>query len=100
MAQPEGQVTEKNPIINSPYVEPTRHWEFGEGEPKVAEGRRESGYLPPVTKGGQLQITDHLILMEQVNRIRSRVREWREGGYPGATAITRELFDRWFDPDR
>ena len=62
-------------------------------------GRRPSGYLPPVTKDGQLAITDHVIVMEGVNTIRGRVREWRDQGYPGATAITRELFDRWFDTD-
>jgi type III restriction enzyme len=95
---PEGQVTEQNPIVNEAFVEPTRHWEFGEGEPRLVEGRRISGYLPPVQKDGQLTITDQVIEMEHVNKIRDRVREWRQG-YPGATAITRELFDRWFDPE-
>ncbi|MDP9331103.1 MAG: DEAD/DEAH box helicase family protein [Actinomycetota bacterium] len=99
-AVPTGQVTGKNPIINDPFVEPARHWEFGAGEPTVAEGRRPAGYLPPVVKGGQLQITDQVIVMELVNRIRDRVREWREGGYAGATAITRDLFELWFDPER
>src|SRR5207253_10679482 len=28
------------------------------------------------------------------------VRGWREDGYPGTTAITRDLLDRWFDPER
>lgn len=100
MPAPEGQVTEKNPIINDPYSEPTEHWEFGEGEPRRTAGRRESGYLPAVARGGQLQITDEVILMEQVNRIRDRVRKWRESNHQGATAVTRELFERWFDPDR
>jgi type III restriction enzyme len=100
LTAPEGQVTELNPIINDPFLEPAHHWEFGEGTPRKEAGRRPSGYLPPVSKDGQLQITDQLILMEQVNRIRERVKEWREAGYPGATALTRELFDRWFDPDR
>jgi type III restriction enzyme len=98
MAEPAGQVTERNPIINDPYEEPSRHWEFGEEEPREAEGRRESGYLPPVA--GQLQITDQVIAMELVNRIRQRVKDWREAGYPGTTSITQELFDRWFDPER
>jgi type III restriction enzyme len=53
-----------------------------------------------MVKGGQLQITDELVLLEQVNRIRDRVREWREGGYGGATQITRTLFEHWFDPER
>jgi type III restriction enzyme len=100
MAEPVGQVTDRNPIINDPYEEPTRRWEFGEGEPRVEDGRRESGWLPPVLKGGQLQITDVVAPLQMVNQIRSRVKEWREAGYPGATAITRELFDRWFDPER
>ena len=95
----EGQVTEQNPIINDAFAEPTHHWVFGAGEPVKVEGRRESGYLPPVTKDGQLTITDRVIVMEGVNTIRARVKEWREQGYPGATAITRELFDRWFDPE-
>lgn len=96
---PEGQVTEQNPIINDAFSEPVWHWEFGEGEPVKREGRRLSGYLPPVTKDGQLAITDQVIVMEGVNTIRAHVKEWREQGYPGATAITRELFDRWFDPE-
>lgn len=95
-----GQVTGKNPIINDPFVEPSLHWEFGAGEPTVAEGRRAAGYLPPVAKGGQLQITDQVIVMELVNRLRDRVRDWRSGGYLGASAITKELFGLWFDPDR
>lgn len=98
--EPEGQVTAKNPIINDPYEEPTHHWEFGEGEPRRITGRRPSGYLPAIKKGGQLQITDQVIFMDRVNQLRERVKTWREEDYPGATAITRELFERWFDPVR
>src|SRR5690349_5640310 len=97
-AKPEGQVTEQNPIINDPYEEPTRHWVFGEGEPRIVEGRRLSGYLPAIKKGGQLQITDQVIFMEKVNQLRERVGTWREQDYPGSTVVTRELFERWFDP--
>jgi type III restriction enzyme len=100
VASSEGQVTDSNPIINDPFEEPTRHWEFGEGEPRVVNGRRESGYLPPATKYGQLQITDHVIVMEGVNQIRERVRAWRDDGYPGATQLSRELFNLWFSPNR
>src|SRR5437588_12945043 len=97
IAKPEGQVTERNPIVNDPYEEPARHWEFGEGEPRLVEGRRASGYLPAIKKGGQLQITDQVIFMDRVNQLRDRVRSWGEDEYPGATAVTRELFERWFD---
>jgi type III restriction enzyme len=95
-----GQVTDQNPIINDPHAEPTRYWHFGDGAPMIQDGRRAAGYIPPMVKGGQLQITDELVMLEQVNRIRDRVREWRESGYPGATQITKSLFEHWFDPER
>lgn len=99
-AQPIGQVTEANPIINDAFAEPTWHWEFGAGAPKKLGGRRTAGYVPPMLKSGQLQITDELVAMELVNRIRDRVREWRDNGYAGATQITKDLFTRWFDPEQ
>lgn len=95
-----GQVTDQNPIINDPHREPTRHWHFGDGAPEIREGRRSAGYIPPMVKGGQLQITDELVLLEQVNRVRDRVREWRDGGYSGATQVTKALFEHWFEPER
>src|SRR3954447_5592360 len=95
-----GQVTDQNPIINDPFAEPARHWHFGDGAPAIREGRRVAGYIPPMVKGGQLQITDELVMLEQVNRIRDRVRDWREDGYPGATQVTKALFEHWFDPER
>ncbi|MBW3537185.1 MAG: DEAD/DEAH box helicase family protein, partial [Actinobacteria bacterium] len=96
-----GQVTETNPIINDAFCEPQFHWSFGAGAPVKKGGRRPAGYLPPMLKGGQLQITDELVVMEGVNTIRKRVRDWREGDYQGATNITRELFKRWFvDPEQ
>ena len=95
-----GQVTDQNPIINDPHAEPTRHWHFGDGVPEVRAGRRVAGYVPPMVKGGQLQITDEIVVMEQVNRIRDRVREWRKSDYPGATPVTKALFAHWFDEER
>jgi type III restriction enzyme len=97
----EGQVVDASPIINDPYVEPTRHWHFEEGHaPVIREGRRASGYLPPGGADGQLSITGELIQIDLVNDIRARVRRWRQEGYPGATAVTRDLLDRWFDDER
>lgn len=96
----EGQVTDQSPIINQPYAEPARHWHFEEGSaPVVREGRRASGYLPPGGEG-ELAITGDLVHLDLVNDLRGRVRRWREEGYPAATAVTRDLLDRWFDPDR
>ena len=33
-----------NPIINSPFDEPTRYWAYEEGQPVLKEGRRPAGY--------------------------------------------------------
>ncbi len=98
---PDGQITDRNPIVNDAYREPTRHWRFGEGAPELVDGRRASGYLPPVdTKRGELSVTGDLVPLDLVNDLRDRVRRWRDDGYPGATSVTRDLFDRWFDPER
>jgi len=96
----ENQVVDASPIINDPYHEPTRHWHFEPGRlPEIREGRRASGYLPA---GGntQLSITDELVQLDLVNDIRDRVRRWRQDDYPGATSVTRDLLDRWFDEQR
>ena len=102
MAEATAQVVDVNPIINDPYSEPARHWDFREeGPPVVAEGRRLAGYLPPDTSGsGQLTITGDLVPLDLVNDLRDRVRAWRADGYIGATNVTRELFSRWFGDDR
>jgi type III restriction enzyme len=34
-----------------------------------------------------------------VPKIRAAVDAWRDGGYPGASAVTRRLFEYWFDED-
>ncbi len=50
----------ENPIVNSPFDEPDRHWKLGdEGiTNEVEEGRRPSSYFEPVPaakrQGGQL----------------------------------------------
>lgn len=33
-----------NPILNSPFEEPTRYWAYEEGQPVLKEGRRPAGY--------------------------------------------------------
>lgn len=39
------------------------------------------------------------IEIELVNKIRPRVKEWREKGYPSATGITKRLLQHWTDPE-
>jgi len=91
-----------NPIVNSPFEEPTRYWEYKEGQPTLAQGRRPAGYyLRPRTREGQLSMfEEEFIPLETVNAIRERVKAWRHKGYPGATPITRQLLSHWDRPDR
>lgn len=92
-------VIEGNPIINDAFKEPNRHWDFTGLTPFIAEGRREAGYLAP-SPDGNLKITDQVIPIAVANQLRDKVRVWRADGYPGATQITRDLFDYWFDDSR
>ena len=42
----------ENPILNSPFAEPTRHFRFGEDgiTNEVVEERRRSSYFVPVAR--------------------------------------------------
>ena len=91
-----------NPIINSPFEEPTRWWDYEEGQPVLKEGRRPAGYyLKARTRGPQLSMfEEEFVPLETVNLIRERVKAWREKGYPGVTPVTRRLLTHWSDPNR
>lgn len=88
-----------NPILNSPYEEPSEYWQIEEGkEPVCAKGRRKAMYYyrDPKTKPdkfGRAPALQFGLLM--VNRIRERVKAWRNEGYPGASRITLELLNWW-----
>ena len=90
---------EGNPIINNAFQEPARHWDFTGVSPVLTDGRRLAGYLAP-SPDGQLRITDTVIPLETANTLRDRVRDWRANGYQGATSVTRDLFNHWFDDAR
>lgn len=91
-----------NPIINSPFEEPTRYWEYREGQPVLVEGRRPAGYYRRTrTSGSQVALLEEEFMpLELVNTIRERVKVWRERGYPGVTPITRQLLQHWNNPER
>jgi type III restriction enzyme len=106
------QVVIENPIINSPFDEPSRHFRFSdEGiTDEINQGRRPSSYFVPIAKpkkngSGQLQFDtewtqDRLEENKLVNAIRQRVGRWRQGGYVGTTPTTARLLKYWTDPDR
>lgn len=91
-----------NPIINLPFDEPLRYWDYQEGQPVLVEGRRPAGYyLKARTRGPRMALLEEeFVPLEQVNTIRERVTAWRERGYPGITPITRQLLNHWNNPER
>ena len=105
------QVVIDNPILNSPFDEPTRHFEFGdEGiTNEIVEMRRTSSYFIPIAqpkkKGKQLAFDtewtqDRFKPCDHVNKIRIRIELWRGGGYLGVTPTTTRLLQYWTNPER
>ncbi len=108
------QVVIENPIINSPFDEPARHFRFSdEGiTNEVVDGRRVSSYFVPIArpkkKKGAAQLAlfdtewtqDRIEENRLVNDIRRRVAMWRKGGYVGVTPTTARLIAYWTDPNR
>jgi len=95
------QATIDRLIINSPYEEPARYWKY-ERETRLFDltaGRRPAGYV--VASGNSKAFDDPGIFVEipLVNRIRPRVKAWREAGYPGVSGITKRLLEYWTDPE-
>ena len=88
-------------IINSAYREPTHHWKYDlNGQTFVREeGRRPAGYFIAGQGSNQYNDIGQFIELPLVNRIRPRVKAWREAGYPGVTGVTRKLLDHWNDKD-
>jgi type III restriction enzyme len=99
-----------NPILNSPFREPARHFRFDEDgiTNEIAEGRRRSTYFMPIARpkirggtqlslpGGDEELRDN----DLINRVREHVAAWRGTRYHGITAVTRDLLDYWIDPTR
>lgn len=104
-----GDVIE-NPILNSPFLAPTRHFHFDDDgiTSRVEDGRRKSAYFVPIAapkkRGKQLAFqnltADRLEENDLVNRIRERVDAWRRSGYPGVTPTTARLLAQWSEPER
>jgi len=106
------QVVIENPILNSPYEEPRRHFKFSDDgiTDEIADARRVSSYFVPIPRpknAGKGQISlgvewtqDRVKENEFINRVRAEVDKWRLGGYQGITALTRKLLDYWKNPER
>jgi type III restriction enzyme len=105
------QVVIENPVINSPFDEPRRHFKFSDDgiTDEILVGRRVSSYFMPVPgtkkKGKQLLIDtewtqDRLEENRFINQVRGRVAQWRLGGHVGLTKTTAQLLAYWTRPNR
>ncbi|MEA4958143.1 MAG: DEAD/DEAH box helicase family protein [Anaerolineaceae bacterium] len=102
----------ENPIINSPFTEPKRHFFFNDQgiTNQVIDSRRKSSYFIPIPKPKKKNSQQVLFETEWtqnrvqendfINRVRDRVRSWRMGGYVHVTNVTRRLLDYWTKPAR
>ncbi len=106
-------LTIENPILNTPFAVPTRHFAFdGNGFPTgIENGRRPSSYLVPIARPkklgkGAAGLFDDLseeATVEQnaeINQIRARVSAWRDAGYRHLTPTTKMLLEYWRDERR
>ncbi|MFO0800078.1 MAG: DEAD/DEAH box helicase family protein [Gemmataceae bacterium] len=100
-----------NPILNSPYREPTRHFRFDASNQitsTVDPGRRGSSYFLPIAapkKKAAPGLFDQDIEEKKeesgyVNSIRSLVKKWRDVGWPDTTPVSRALLEHWTAEDR
>ncbi len=107
------QIVIENPILNSPYKEPSKHFRFSDDgiTDEIVESRRISTYFVPIAKprkkagGKQLALDtgwtqDRVEENKDINRIRERVSVWRKGNYAGITNTTRQLLEYWTNPER
>jgi len=88
-------------IINSPYEEPNQYWSY-ERENRLftlKDGRRPAGYIVASESSKSFDDPGEFIPIPLVNKIRLRVKAWREAGYPGVTGITKRLLEHWYNQE-
>lgn len=104
----------KSPILNSPYTEPTRHFNADERglTDETLEFRRPSSFYIPVPRSKTKQKQLELNLSEGafgselqkenefINKVRDKIKSWRESDYTGITKTTRDLLAYWQDETR
>lgn len=89
----------KDLIICNPYEKPSRHWKYDRNKRKfhLIDGRRPAGFLIASQDSKSFDDPGEFRELELVNKIRNRVDNWREKGYPNITGITKQLLKFWKD---
>lgn len=104
----------EDPILNSPYEAPSRHFKFTEEgiSNEIIPKRRTSAYFIPVPRPrnkGRNQLAfdtewtaDRLQENDFINRVRAKVAQWSAGNYANSpiTNTTRQLLEHWKRTDR
>lgn len=109
----------EHPILNSPYMSPTRHWELDEqGQPtqRIVESRRRAEFITPIPKPKKRKGSNeqqHIIFDEgkglstqdqqysttsTINELRRHVAQWRKQTNPDTWQVTPEtagLLSHW-----
>ena len=110
------QVVIENPVINSPFDEPRRHFRFSdEGiTNEIVAQRRDSAYFMPIAaprkknkqqmgfEGDEWNAT-RIEPNHFTNQIRARVKQWRDLGNSRFASVTRptsQLLQYWIRPGR
>jgi type III restriction enzyme len=97
-----GSSTINQLIINSPYQEPSSHWRYHREKKTFTReaGRRPAGYVRASESSKAFDDPGVFVELPLVNKIRPRVKAWREADYPGVTGITKRLLEHWNDPEQ
>lgn len=85
-------------IINSPYEEPKQYWLYDpvRKDFEIKKGRRKAGYVIASNSEDEND-PGQLREIPLVNKIRKKVKSWRESGYIGATGVTKKLLKHWYN---
>ena len=88
-------------IINSPFKEPQEFWHYRRELRSFTRtpGRRPAGYVIASENSKAFDDPGVFVEIALVNRIRPRVKQWREAGYPGVSGTTRRLLTHWHNPE-
>lgn len=84
-------------IVNSAFREPECHWKYDlNAQTFIREpGRRPAGYFIAGQGSNQYNDDGQFIELPLVNKIRPRVKAWRDADYPGVTGVTKKLLEHW-----
>src|SRR5438034_2616487 len=101
------------PIQNSPYDRPERHWFMRpDVAPNLRDSRRPPLVFEPPGEGRRWEVDpndtalrrmpeyENAWELQLVSLIRERVGDWRGQGYPGVTRLTREVLEHWARTER